>query len=115
MIDEVCENCRGPLPIDYAANLHPDGTRTCLGACRPLHVFRNDVIDWVIAFDTADANAVLVEHACDSADDPIDIEWRQLPDDSELSIRDDFGELVTKTCAEWVASKGRCFLASTEF
>lgn len=78
-----------------------------------LHVYRNDVIDWVIAKDPTDADAVYREHAGAPPDDPFD--WIKLPDDRQLWVRDDDGGREVKTCAEWATDLGRCFLASTEF
>lgn len=77
-----------------------------------LHVFRNQVIDWVIAASPEDADAVCVDYYDDPPDDPG--AWIQLPDDRVLWIIED-GVRVEKTCAEWVAQKGRGFIASTEF
>lgn len=81
---------------------------------KELHVYRNKVIDWVIAESPSDADAVLIEHGGGPPDEPS--EWEQLPDDRVIWIRDE--DLVgrqEKTCAEWAAERGRCFLASTEF
>lgn len=84
-----------------------------------LYVFRNDVIDWVIALDSADATKVWEEHSGDDYDSDAHAEWLRLPDEDVLAINygddDDDDEHVEKTCAELVAIHGRCFLASTEY
>ena len=81
-----------------------------------LHVFRNDVIDWVIATDPADATRVWEEHSGDTYDADIYAEWLRLPDEDTLEIDDgEGGARVEKTCAELVAKHGRGFLASTEY
>lgn len=78
-----------------------------------LHVFRNDVIDWVIAESPEDADKICFEHTGNDEDDPH--EWVALPDDQILAINDEDGGHVEKTCAALIAEHGRCFLASTEY
>lgn len=82
-----------------------------------LGVYRNDVIDWVIAESPEDATRVWEECMGDTwenctGDDPP--EWVRLPDDHALRIDND-GTIVEKTCAEWVREQGRGFLGSTEY
>lgn len=83
-------------------------------ALSTLHVWRNDVIDWVIASGPADADAVWLEHTGGyPPDDPH--EWKMVPDDRLLPINDDDRGHVEKTCAAWIIEHGRGFLASTEY
>jgi hypothetical protein len=91
-------------------------------------VFKNGVIDWVIATDPEHAARVWCEHTGYSLDEyveefgaPAD-EWEQVPDDETISIRDYWDEPtreeldLTKTAAEWAAHEGKpCFLCSTEY
>lgn len=81
-----------------------------------LKVYRNDIIEWVIARSPEDASDLVKEHAGEPDPDWDTGPWRALPDDDVLTIEDeDLATVVTKTCAEWVASNGRGFLASTEY
>lgn len=81
-----------------------------------LKVYRNDVIEWVIARSPEDAAELVKEYAGEPDSDDEPATWRALPDDKVLAIGDeDSGTVATKTCAEWVASNGRGFLASTEY
>ncbi len=87
-----------------------------------LHVFSDDV-DWYIARSVQDAMALQRNHGGMREVDQEPETWLQAPDDGPLSIHmDDTGNasdgnapLVTKTCAEWIAEKGRGFLCSTEY
>ena len=77
-----------------------------------LSVYRNDVIDWVVAESPEDATRVWREHRGDtSGDSP---SWERLPDASVLRLNDG-GGVVEKTCAEWASEVGRGFLGSTEY
>lgn len=81
-----------------------------------LRVYRNDVIEWVIAESPEEAAELAKEYAGEPDPDWETGPWRALPDDDTLAIEDeDLALVVTKTCAEWVASNGRGFLASTEY
>ena len=84
-----------------------------------LRVFRNDVIDWVIAESPADATRAWEEHNGDTWEnctgDDERPSWRELANDEVLNVRDDDGDSVEKTCAEWVRDHGRGFLCSTEY
>lgn len=84
-----------------------------------LHVFKNDVIDWVIAANLEDATRVWEEHNgsswADVTGDDEPPEWIQEPDDKVLWVRDDEGGRNEKTCAALAAELGRRFLASTEY
>ena len=82
-----------------------------------LGVYRNNVIDWVIAESPEDAARAWEEHMGVSWDDATDDgppEWVRLPDDQVLRINEE-GTVVEKTCAEWVRDQGRGFLGSTEY
>lgn len=126
----TCANCRGPLPLEYAANFNAlDGTRTCLGTCRPLYLFKNDNPDWVVAEDEVDAFRAWCEHMGENpADyDGDEQDWRQLSDDETatywiapdgtLSCPDDGdgAELTRLTALEVVQRFGRGFFASVDF
>lgn len=84
-----------------------------------LHVFKNDVIDWVIAASAEDATRVWEEHNgaswADVTGDDEAPEWVQEPDDKVLWVRDDEGGRNEKSCEAWAAELGRSFLASTEY
>ena len=85
-----------------------------------LHVFKNKVIDWVIAESIEDAREVVREQYGHDEFEPWSpaFEFTQLPDDEVLTVRsdddDDGDEPESMTCREW-AETGRGFLASTEF
>lgn len=81
-----------------------------------LHVFKNDVTDWVVAESAADATNVLLELGTGVAVEDLDTDWQQLPDDKVLAINFDEcdGGRRAQTCAAWCAEKGRGVLGSTE-
>lgn len=82
-----------------------------------LHVFANDC-EWYVAADLDDALAAQREFTGFTEDDQERDEWDQLDDESSLNVHmeiDGEDELVTKTCREWAAEKGRGFLCTTEF
>lgn len=83
---EACSTCRGPLPIEHAANLHPDGARTCLGTCKPLYLFESGNPDWVVAHDEADARAAWCKALGEKPEDYADEDWERLPDDRTLKL-----------------------------
>lgn len=85
-----------------------------------LSVYRNDVIDHVIAESEEDALAVLLETGCygSSADDLTETAtvFERVPDDKVIAIdMQDGGPKQFKTAAEWIAQEGRGFLCSTEY
>jgi len=86
-----------------------------------LHVFEmTSGPDWVVAADVDDAWAVWSEHTGEKREDYEDSDgWEQLDDASDVRIAEDLSAdaLVwnTKTCAQWAADEGRCFLCSTEY
>ena len=84
------------------------------------HVFRNDVIEWFVGADLADARAAAedfyrntVGEMPESYNENIE-ELRQEPDDKLLTMEDDDGTKVSKTCAEWAATLRHGFLGTTE-
>ena len=85
-----------------------------------MHVFKNEITEWVIAESPEDAVAVFLEHVGGTREDheDYDFDFVQCPDGEPLTIRTDDGpagtERRTQTCAEWAAEEGRGFLASTE-
>lgn len=83
-----------------------------------VHVFRNNVTEWVVAYDIKDAGRVLTEFwkKADPGVDPseLDFEFQQV-DDSESLVMNDYGGSVTKTAREWANEKGCGFLMSTEY
>ena len=81
-----------------------------------LHVYANDVTDWVIASSPADADAVSVEHTGAPIEPGYELDWKRLPLDRVLNLHMDDGRgSVEQTCAEWIAEQGRSFLGSTEY
>lgn len=82
-----------------------------------LHVYKNDVIDCIVAESAEDARAIGLSYAGNS-EEYRDLEYSQLPDDQLKTIDwDDGGEAgkITMTCAEWCAKNGKGFLCSTEY
>lgn len=83
-----------------------------------MHIYTNEVTDWIIAADEADANAVLCEHygytqeQLEEEHIQITSQW---PDDKTLTVRDDDGVRAKLLPAEWIAREGRGFLCSTEY
>ena len=77
-----------------------------------MRVYRNDVVDWVIAESEEDAAKVWEESCGDdySVDDLG--KWEVAEDDEVITLLEDEGP-VAKTCKEW-AAEGRGFLGSTE-
>ncbi len=120
----TCTNCRGPLPIDHAANLHPDGSRSCLGTCRPLYLFESGNPDWVVAHDEDDARALWCLHLGERPEDYVGDVWERLDDDTKSKfwldpgtgkITDEGGVLTELTALEVVNRFGRGFVASVDF
>lgn len=77
-----------------------------------LRVWRNDVTDWVIAESPEDATAIMHAEYGSTYDD--EDEWRECPNDKPFTYHGDDGD-ITKTFGEWIAEKGRGFLATTEY
>lgn len=84
-----------------------------------LSVYTFDQEEWVVAESPEDAAKVYIEET-KAAPLPIDdypAEWRTLPNDKTITMRDVDGEGtgdVTKTCAEWAAG-GRRYLGSANY
>ena len=78
-----------------------------------LHVYEDDDRDnWYVAASEADAASIVVEMTGEQPD----YEFRQLPDDQALTIRDEDAPegRLTMTCREWAEHYGgRGLLAST--
>jgi hypothetical protein len=81
-----------------------------------LHVFKNDVTEWVVAASPEDATQVLLELGTSLSLEELDTDWVLLPDDATLPMNnDDDDERETKTCGEWASSHGRGLLGSSEY
>ena len=78
-----------------------------------MRVYRNEVVDWVVAESPEDASKAWEETCGDTYSVEDNGEWEAEPDDKLLKVEDD-GGTTEQTCAEWVAA-GRGFLCSTEF
>jgi hypothetical protein len=88
-------------------------------AAPALHVYA-DEYNWIIAHSVDDAWAVALELWGGVMSDYGDRDdFAPLPDDSPLPIWDSEipgeGVQITKTCAEWIAERGRGWLCGTEF
>lgn len=83
-----------------------------------MHIYTNEVTDWIIAADEADANAVLREHygytQAQLEEEGAHVR-KQWPDDKLLRVHDDDGVKRELLPAEWIAREGRGFLCSTEY
>lgn len=79
-----------------------------------LHVFANDVVEWVIARDEADATAVWHEFFGES-EEPVDTNWVRLEPWTVITVHDDDLGVRTMTCAGWIVESGRGFLCTTEY
>ncbi len=76
------------------------------------HVFRNKVVDYVVAKDLDDARAIITDYYEDTldsdfADEAADLQ--QMPDDAKLSMRMEDAEpgeeeSLTQTAGEWAAN-----------
>ncbi len=84
-----------------------------------LHVYRNKIVEWVVAASPEDAAKVLLHHHDGSADpEELDLKFAQEPDDKLLRIVEydgPGGDNQTLSCKEWASINGRGFLCSTEF
>lgn len=100
-----------------------------------LHVFANDVTDWVIAYNPEDAKAVYTESTGMPYNPEEDGgEFEQESDAKVLTIYEDktttpqpkpahaivvqeseYHHTYTATCRAWADARGRCFLCSTEY
>lgn len=89
-----------------------------------LHVF-TDRTDFYVGASIEDVRAAWYELTGEDLEWFASEEWEQLPDGHSMTIwcedgfptepESDGAERVTKTHAEWAASNGRGFLASTEY
>jgi hypothetical protein len=83
-----------------------------------LHCFTDDV-DTYVATSTGDAMALQREQHGMREGDQDPEAWEQIEDSEPLTIIPDPYDAievkVTKTCAEWIAERGRGFLCSTEW
>lgn len=80
-----------------------------------LKLYKNDVIEWVVAESPEDATAIMLSEKMHYDDPP---EWEELPMDSKWTLFGQFtddGKDLTLTAAEWIARQGRGFLGTTEF
>lgn len=83
---------------------------------RKLRVWRNNIIEWVIATGPRDASRIInheLQHLEFDARRPIE-DWEVVPDDKVIGVDMD-GRIVKRTAAEWVDVNGRGFLATTEY
>jgi hypothetical protein len=81
-----------------------------------LHVYCNDVTDWVISESAEEAEEMAIKELGYEPDDDEYLNFTQEPDDKVLSIWDEDGDIKdAKTCAEWCKSYGKGFLCSTEY
>ncbi len=82
------------------------------------NVWRNDVIEWVIASSPAECNVICAEQMGETLAYVEEAEhvWVPLTHDHVLNMHMDDGRgSVEQTCAEWIAEQGRGFLGSTEY
>jgi hypothetical protein len=87
-----------------------------------LRVFKNDVVDWVIATSREDAIKVVNEHYGFDCEIEGGADFIECPMDEDLTIVFEDGVRgngenaeITKTMKEWIEGEGRCFLCSTEW
>lgn len=85
-----------------------------------LHVWTDsERADHIIAESEEDAWELWGEFCCDPRETDAPGYWRALPDDAPITVTlyDDHDRpyYVKKTCAEWIAEKGRTFLCSREW
>lgn len=85
---------------------------------RMLGVWTAEGEEWVIAYDAADAEAVYAEYAGETLSVQMGepAPWTLLADDHVLRLREEDdagnGRILSHTCAEWVAMRGRRYLGS---
>lgn len=79
----------------------------------PLHVYKNGVIEWVVAASAEDAVAFYRGYYKLIDDEEADLEFEQEPDGKVLEIQGD--EPESGTCAELAAKHGRGLLCTTEW
>lgn len=85
-----------------------------------MHIYTNEVVDWVIAESEDDANQVLCEqhgYTLEQLADEGMLITAQWPDDKPLTLteEDAYPAKLTLLPAEWAAREGRCFLGSTQY
>lgn len=100
-----------------------------------LHVFSNEVPDWVIAYDPEDAIKVweetigqkydLEEYGGEFVQDADDFEFtlfeeeqtnpEPIPPNATLIEKEEYSYKYRATCREWADARGRCFLGSAEY
>ena len=81
-----------------------------------MHVYENNVIEWVVAESVDDAKKVLREHYQNwDCGDEIDLDFKQTPDERVLTRDECRGDAVRKTAADWAKEVGRGFLMTTEY
>ena len=106
-----------------------------MGENTTLHVFWNDVPDWVVAYSPKDAIRVMEETVGDKYDVAESGVFTKIPDDHLFTLFAETGlrhadkapenvqvisedeNSVTRraTCRAWADCRGRCFLGSSEY
>lgn len=85
------------------------------------HIYLLDegsVQTWLSADNDRNAIKVFQEwNSPDYPDGPEGVEWtiKQLNDDELLTVTNDDGVAVTKTCSEWAQKEPCCLIACTEY
>jgi hypothetical protein len=93
-----------------------------LGAADPdtqrLRVWKNRIVEWVIAETPEDATKRLRIHFCEIGEPfaELDTSWTECPADKPLTMDcDDVDRKFTRLPAQWAALQGPGFLGSTEY
>ena len=102
---------------------------------KQLHVFANETVDWVVAYDPTDAIKVWEETVGETyIADEYGAAFEQEPDDKELTIDEEetvkeqsfpvggvlvesrqYSNVCRATMRAWADARGRSFLCSTEY
>jgi hypothetical protein len=82
-----------------------------------LHVYANEVVEWMVAESPDDAIKVWEETTGMNYADEDGGTFEQEPDDKVIWIgfEENDEETERKTCREWANEKGRCYLCSSEY
>lgn len=80
-----------------------------------LKAFKNGVIEWVIAETPEEATKIILK-TYEVPLDEVDTDWVECAPEKLFTYNEDDGVTqTTKPFREWIAQKGRGFLATTEY
>lgn len=78
-----------------------------------LRVYRNDIVEWVVAESPEEATRIMVDENHAHYDDPP--EWIACDSHDEWTLQEGPDAPKTRTFGGWIETNGRGFLGTTEY